>query len=116
MAADTDGEHPFQTEVPFLFRIQERKYETAACSIHVDGNVVTGFGIVGVERFVKGFDIIIQSCPCDTLYRHDADCVFITHLQGFFGVERGLVEGQRHFAHFYLPQLGKLLPYHLETG
>ena len=116
MSADADGEYPLQTEVPLLFGIEEREDETAAGGIHVDRNVVAGLCIVGIEGFVEGFDVIVQSCPCNTLDRHDTDGVLITHLQGFFGVERGLVECQRHFTHFNLPQLGEFFPYHLETS
>ena len=72
--------------------------------------------IVCVERFVERFNIVIQSCPCNPLDRYDTDGVLVTHFQGFFGVECGFVKSQGHFAHFNLPQLGKLFPYHLETG
>ena len=116
MTADTDGKHPFQTEVPLFLRIQEREDETAAGSVYVDGNVVAGLGIVCVERFVERFNIVIQSCPCNPLDRYDTDGVLVTHFQGFFRVECGFVKSQGHFAHFNLPQLGKLFPYHLETG
>ena len=116
MSADADGEYPLQTEVPLLFGIEEREDETAAGSVYVDGNVVAGLCIVCVERFVERFNIVIQSCPCNPLDRYDTDGVLVTHFQGFFGVERGLVKSQGHFAHFNLPQLGELFPYHLETG
>ena len=116
MTADTDGKHPFQTEVPLFLRIQEREDETAAGCVYVDGNVVAGLGIVCVERFVERFNIVIQSCPCNPLDRYDTDGVLVTHFQGFFRVECGFVKSQGHFAHFNLPQLGKLFPYHLETG
>ena len=116
MSADADGKYPLQTEIPLLLRIEERKDETTAGSIYVDRNVIAGLCIIGIKGFVKGFDVVVQSCPCNTLDRYDTDGVFITHLQSFFGVECGLVECQGHFTHFDLPQLGKFLPYHLETG
>ena len=116
MTGGTDGEYPFQTEVPFDFRIQERKDKTATCSIYVDRNVVAGFGIVSIERFVECFYVVIQSCPCNALDRNNTDGVFITHLQCFFRIKGCLFKSQRHFAHFDLPQLGKFFPYYLEAG
>ena len=115
MAGYADRKYPFQTEVPFLFRIQERKDETTTGGIYVDRNVITGLGIVSIQCFVQCFDVIIQSSPCNTLDRHDTDGVFITHFQSFFGVESGFFECQRHFTHFNLPQLCKLFPNNLET-
>ena len=115
MAGYTDRKHPFQTEVPFLFRIQERKDETTTGGIYMDRNVITGLGIVSIQSFIQCFDIIIQSSPCNTLNRYDTDGVFITHFQSFFGVKSGFFKRQRHFTHFNLPQLCKLFPNNLET-
>ena len=115
MTRYTDRKYPFQTEIPLRVRIEERKNETTTGGIYVDRNVITGFGVVSVESFVQCFNVIVQSCPCNTLDRYNTDRVFITHLQRFFGVESGLFKSQRHFAHFDLPQLRELFPYNLET-
>ena len=115
MTGYTDRKYPFQTEIPLRIRIEERKNETTTGGIYVDRNVITCFGVVSIESFVQCFNVIVQSCPCNTLDRYNTDSVFITHLQRFFGVESGLFKSQRHFTHFDLPQLRELFPYNLET-
>ena len=67
MAGYTDGKNPFQTEVPFGIRIQERQDETTAGSVYVNRNIITGFSVIRIEGFVKGFNIIVQTGPCNPL-------------------------------------------------
>ena len=116
MSGRTDGKNPFQTEVPLQFRFQEREDKAAGSSIHMNRNIVASLCIVGVESFVQSFHIIVQTCPCNSLNRHDTDRIFITHLQCFFGIERSLLQCQRHLAHFDLPKLGEFFPYNLKSG
>ena len=116
MSGRTDGKNPFQTEVPLQFRFQEREDKTAGSSIHVNWNIVAGLCIVGIECLIQSLHIIVQTCPCNPLDRHNTDCIFITHLQCFFGIERSLLQCQRHLTHFDLPKLGEFFPYNLKSG
>ena len=116
MAGSTDGKYPFQAEVPFQFRFQERQDETTGSGIHMDRNVVACLCIVCVECSVQCFHVVVQTCPGYTLDGDDTDGVFITILQGFLRVECDMFLCQWHLAHFDLPQLGEFFPYYLESG
>ena len=103
MAGGAYREHPFEAEVPFYLREEERQDKAARGCVDVDRDVVSGFGVVGVERFVERFNIIVEAGPGYTLDGHDADGVFVAHLQSFLRVECGFLQSQRHRTHLNLP-------------
>ena len=111
-----DRQHPFEAEVPLLFGFEERQDETARRGVHVDRNFVTRLGVVLVERLVQPLDVVVQTRPRHTGYGHDADGVFIAHLQRLLGIERDVIQRQGHGAQFDLPQLAEFLPYDLKSG
>ena len=116
MTRRRDREHPLQAEVPFHLGIQERQDETAGSGVHVDRNFEAGLLIVSIERLVERLDIVVQTRPGNALNRYDTDRVLVAHGERLLGIERRVLQRQRHGAQFDLPKLAELLPHHLETG
>ena len=116
MARCRDGKHPFESEVPFPVRIEERQDESSGSSIDMDRDIIAGPGIVFIQSLVKSLYIIIHSGPCDAGYRNYADGVFVAHLYRLLHVEGRIFPGDRNRTHLYLPELAEFLPHHLIGG
>ena len=76
-------------------------------------NVISCLGVVLVESLVQGLHIVVHSGPCHAHYRHDADCVFVAHVQCGIDVQRNVFVRDRNSTHLDLPKLAELLPYDL---
>ena len=80
MSADADGEYPLQTEVPFLFGIEEREDETAAGGIYVDRNVITGLGIVDEIAIYEFNEVEGTATVLDTYHGLPSDENFLNRM------------------------------------
>ena len=82
----------------------------------MDRNIISGLGVILIKFFIQRLNIVIQTCPCHTRDRHDADCILIAHLYRLLRAEGRLFKRDRHKAHLHIPELTELLPYHLKGG
>lgn len=102
-----DRVDPFQTEVPPLVGMQEGEDESARCGIDMDRNLVSGLAVVGVERLVEPFDVVVETRPGDAGDRHDADRVLVAEFQSGVDVERRVLHVDRNGTQLDLPQLAE---------
>ena len=103
VARSTDGDNPFQSEIPFLVRFEEGENKSARSGIDVYGNIVACLFVIGIQSSVERLYIVVQSGPGNTFDGNDADGVFVAQFQRLFGVEGGLVKRERNFAQLDLP-------------
>ena len=79
-------------------------------------DLVAGSGIILVKGCIEGFDVIVKAGPCHTLYSHDAERVFITHLDSLVNIEGRMLFRKWYLTHFDIPKSGKFFPHDLIAG
>ena len=90
--------------------MQEGEDESARCGIDMDRNLVSGLAVVGVERLVEPFDVVVETRPGDAGDRHDADRVLVAEFQSGVDVERRVLHVDRNGTQLDLPQLAEFFP------
>ena len=85
-------------------------------SIYMDTDFPALFSIQLIEGIVDFLHIVIQSRNGNSLDRHYANGILITHPDHIFGFHGDLVHSHRHHAHFDIPIDGEFFPYHLHTA